>query len=637
MYLLTKKQIMKKIYLCAMALSVGSLSFGQSLTTKTFSEDRQQRTAATGIQATNNVTANFKAPGDVIYSQDFNASSSLPAGWSEMDNTGNTAPWVVQAAGTLPDADFTTGQATIASTSGGNCMLYYSDGYQSPPPAGGYYEVDAYFQSEAIAVNNLGGVSVNFQQSFRNCCANSGVIAVLMASTDPAFPTGPTTASYDILGGVATNVASADPMDMSVNISAIAANHTGNIYLRWYIGAGIEAYYWMVDDIQVVESPINDIVTQNGFYGFFGVEYTRIPASQVQPMSLSMQYNNIGVADQTGSRMTVDVTGPSPHNSNTTPATIASLEADTLTMADVWTPSALMADWDQDYQVTLSITSDSTDLTPANNGVVFPPFQVTEALMAIDDMGELTGAVGNGGGNAGPNNVTEYEAGNQFDIVNQDETLTAIDIVTGANTPVGTFIEAVIYQIDFSASPEGYTEVFRSTGYAIQAADIEAVHHFILPTPATLTAGESYFAAVHSYADYEFGISGLNPPAGTPSARHSAIRYPNMTSPNANSSFGYTNTPMIRLNFDATVGIDAEAETTNFSVYPNPSNGEFNISLEGDAKTVAIAVKNVVGQTIINKTVNVAGNTTETISLSDYSKGVYFLTVDGETTKLIVE
>jgi hypothetical protein len=91
------------------------------------------------------------------------------------------------------------------------------------------------------------------------------------------------------------------------------------------------------------------------------------------------------------------------------------------------------------------------------------------------------------------------------------------------------------------------------------------------------------------------------------------------------------------LQFVLPVGIDAADEATSFSVYPNPSNGDFTINLVGEAKTANITVKNVVGQTIINKTVNVAGNSTETISLTDYSKGVYFLTVNGETTKLIVE
>ncbi|MFB0924047.1 MAG: T9SS type A sorting domain-containing protein [Vicingaceae bacterium] len=631
---------MKKIYLCAMALSVGSLSFGQTLKKKSFSEDKQQRTVATGIQSNNPVTANFKAPGDVIYSEDF--TGGFPAGWNTLDNTANNADWVIQAAGVLPDADYTTAQATIASTSGGNCMLYYSDGYQSPPPAGGYYEVDAYFETSAIPVNNFGGVSVNFQQSFRNCCANSGVVAVLIASRDANFTT---STSYDIIGGVATNIPSADPMDISVNISSVAANYAGDIYLRWHIAAGIEAYFWMVDDIQVIESPVNDLVTTKGFYGFLGVEYTRIPVSQIQPMDVSMIYNNIGTADQTGTSLGVSIElagNGNVHTANSPAFTAMSLTTDTLTIDSPYTPSSSFLN--MDYTVTLNINSDSTDLTQSNNETTFSPFQITTGVLAIDDHSQTPG---NGGGNAAPDGTTEYEAGNQFDVVNQDEDLYAIDLVTGPNTPVATFIDVVIYQIDFSTTPWTYTEIWRSAGYSITATDIGVVKHFdntlsqtagALGVPiATLTAGESYFAAVHSYIDYEYGTSGTGPSAGTPSARHSAISYPSMGNPNANSSFGLTATPMIRLNFDMTVGVDATDEATSFSVYPNPSNGEFTINLSGEAKTVAIAVKNVVGQTIINKTVNVAGNTTETISLSDYSKGVYFLTVDGETTKLIVE
>ena len=89
---------------------------------------------------------------------------------------------------------------------------------------------------------------------------------------------------------------------------------------------------------------------------------------------------------------------------------------------------------------------------------------------------------------------------------------------------------------------------------------------------------------------------------------------------------------------DDFVGVEETANDASFSVYPNPSNGEFNINLTSEnSQNVNLTVRNVVGQTIINKTVAVSGLTKETISLSDYSNGIYFLTIDNNTVKLIVE
>jgi hypothetical protein len=632
---------MKKIYLCAMALSVGSLSFGQSLNGKSFKQDNAQLSPNNGATATNSNSAN-KAPGDIIWSEDF--TGGLPAGWTVTDNTANNYVWGISSVDLWNSATSTvvpngyTNATAIASISGGNHMMIWGDEYNRVALAntGSATDMDSYFQTAGIPLTGQAGVSVEFQQKFRRCCANAGIGVNLVVSTDPTFATN--VGTFDIVGGVATNISSADPMDMSINISSIVGGYTGNFYMRFHLATGSSHYYWMIDDINVVESPVNDLVTTKGYFGFFGVEYTRIPSSQIQDLDVSMIYNNIGTADQTGTSLQVDIdlagTG-NVHTANSTVFTANSLTSDTLSIDSTYTPAS--SPLNTDYTVTVSINSDSTDLTPANNTMTFSPFQITSGVLAIDDHSPTPG---NGGGGSGPNGVTEYEAGNQFDIINQDEDLYAIDLVTGPNTPVGTFIDVVIYQIDFSTTPEGYTEVWRSAGYQITAGDIGMVHHFNdVPgtAVATLTAGETYFAAVHSFIDYEYGSSGTGPSAGTPSARHSAIRYPNMPNPNANSSYGLTNTPMIRLNFDMTVGVDAADEATSFSVYPNPSNGEFTINLSGEAKISTLTVKNVVGQTIINKTVNVAGNTTETISLSDYSKGVYFLTVDGETTKLIVE
>ncbi|NQX96451.1 MAG: T9SS type A sorting domain-containing protein, partial [Flavobacteriales bacterium] len=227
---------------------------------------------------------------------------------------------------------------------------------------------------------------------------------------------------------------------------------------------------------------------------------------------------------------------------------------------------------------------------------------------------------------------------NQFDATVAD-VLYGIDLVTGSNTPVGTFVDVVIYEIDFTATPAAYNELARTTPAAIVAGDIGVSRSFRFASAVNLTAGGTFFAAMHSFVDYEYGISGGNPPSGTPAAQHSSIRYPNMATPNANSSFGLSNTPMIRLNFDQATGLDVSDDNDfAFNVYPNPSNGLFNINLSSDeANTVQLSVKNLVGQTIINETVSVSGKTNHSISLANYSKGVYFLTVGNETVKLIVE
>ncbi|MBL4594406.1 MAG: T9SS type A sorting domain-containing protein [Flavobacteriales bacterium] len=81
-----------------------------------------------------------------------------------------------------------------------------------------------------------------------------------------------------------------------------------------------------------------------------------------------------------------------------------------------------------------------------------------------------------------------------------------------------------------------------------------------------------------------------------------------------------------------------ELTSLSFNVFPNPSTGEFNVNLSSEnSGDVNLTVKNVVGQTVINKSIAVSGKTRETISLANYSKGIYFLTIDNKTVKLIVE
>lgn len=87
---------------------------------------------------------------------------------------------------------------------------------------------------------------------------------------------------------------------------------------------------------------------------------------------------------------------------------------------------------------------------------------------------------------------------------------------------------------------------------------------------------------------------------------------------------------------DITTSIKEEKNNQAINVYPNPSNGIFTIDMKNSTVT-NLFVKNIVGQTVLSKNVNVSGTSTITVSLENQPKGVYFLSINNQTLKLIVE
>jgi hypothetical protein len=73
--------------------------------------------------------------------------------------------------------------------------------------------------------------------------------------------------------------------------------------------------------------------------------------------------------------------------------------------------------------------------------------------------------------------------------------------------------------------------------------------------------------------------------------------------------------------------------TSNLNVYPNPSNGVFNISNASGAELNVIVI-NTLGQTIISKKISIESGT---IDLSGYAKGVYYLKAGNKIVKVVKE
>ncbi|MGE0090819.1 MAG: T9SS type A sorting domain-containing protein, partial [Bacteroidales bacterium] len=83
-------------------------------------------------------------------------------------------------------------------------------------------------------------------------------------------------------------------------------------------------------------------------------------------------------------------------------------------------------------------------------------------------------------------------------------------------------------------------------------------------------------------------------------------------------------------------GINDPASFVSVHVYPNPSNGQFNIELNAQkAGNFDLEIINVLGQVIYQKQITQDGTHKDMIDISDKAKGLYYIRItDGTSTKV---
>jgi hypothetical protein len=607
---------MKKIYLSIMAVSIGTLSFGQVAVKKA----HPLRTETNNEEVVKQLPIE-KPKGALIWDDDF----SVPSNWAMSNTSSPATDWIITTNINASPAGAGLNPAGMTTAANGYALI------DSDAQGGTASQNALIYSTTPFSTIGISAVSISFQQTHRRFQETTSVIVSTNGGT--------TWTEFEVNAAMSPNTNSPNPELITVNISSAAGNQAAVLIGFKYVGAW--DWFWAVDDVEVREAENNDLVGFNGFYGSqLGlIPYTRIPVAQNQPIIFSQEVTNIGAATQTGTVSTASINSGAVYAGVSNSVNLASLASDSLS-PPAFTPATTIG---VAHNLELIVSSDSTDVSPTNNVNSFPPFEISQYIYALDDFG----TPGNGGGpRPAPSTSIEYEAGNFFDIVaNQD--VYSIDVVIGTNPAnVGQNIDAVLYD----ASGTAFVELGRTNFYTVTTADLgqKVTLNLVngttqLPQEISLTAGSFYFAAVHTFTEFYYGISGSSPDNSSRGGTTSLIFYPTMTNPNTNENFFTTQTPMVRMNFDPnSVGINELDNNTSFSVYPNPSKGDFNINLNSQkAEMLTLTVNNIVGQTVMTKQVRVAGQTNETISLAGFDKGVYFLTIDNnkekQTVKLIVE
>jgi hypothetical protein len=573
-----------------------------------------------------------------IWSEDFSA--GFPALWStSSSNMGGafaTCPWAWTTDGTwgyYNGNQGTAGSNALTSTTASNgfliCDTDSANHYANGQPSGSTYQyIESLVTTNAIDLSIHPAVSLEFEHLFRynNLGNGSFTPPTVYVSTDSINWT-----SYLVNGGISNNTQSSNPVVTSVNISSVAGNQS-SVYIRF--GWVARCYYWMIDDIKIVETEPNKLEISDHTYGGwwlgyqalgdYGIDYTFNPLNQINsnPYRMEAVVKNNGANLQTNTKLNTIVTdelGNVVMNAASNPISSQVNALDTLATNSNFSPTSYGY-----HNISFFASSDSF---PSSDTLVRGTV-VSDTVYAVDYDWNSDGT------NAGNGYFLGRSCGGQvlanaFDIY-ENTTITSISFHVTDNSVPGAELSVELYETD------GQIFLEESDTYVLTAADIDSWVTLPLLNPYPLFAGTSYMAAVKGTQhplDTSLISSTENP---------NTVKYLQDNGCNSGSlGFGgwYTISKalLIRMNFGTVNSINEEFKL-NYNVYPNPSNGKFTIdNLTND--TYDLKVNNIFGQQVlIEKQIK---NVNKEIDLSLFSSGIYIVEIKNKnnnfTHKLLLE
>ncbi|MBA3899522.1 MAG: T9SS type A sorting domain-containing protein [Bacteroidetes bacterium] len=603
---------MKKTYLVICLSILGTGAFAQRMSNlHSFKGIPSTPALDSGIDISNNSFALESTRGhlDTLFYEDFvnglmgNNVSTTPA-WSTFSNF---CSWNYSLLGS--QGQFAGTGPIVNSTTKANGFMLLDGDACNPGAAAGFQDVDATLQSPVIDLTNKPNAVLTFQHGFRWCCTAASVKFEVEISGDG----GNSWTSYDVMDKVQSNITAgtgtAAPLTKSINISAIAGGQS-NVIIK-FRKSGVSHYYWMIDDVTITEAPENDLILD---YVFFG-EYSSYPLAQVANMEFTGSVNNFGYMPQTDVTLKAEVlkNAGSVFSTANAPYTLASQKTDTLTLPTAFTPTEK-----GEYEIEFSVSQNETDHNLMNNSKK-RNFNVTDSVFSRDNN------MYTNRGYARANKAT-YTLGNIFE-VQQDGYVTSISFVLQHTSETGAEVRVKLYDASFEI-------LATSEVYDVVASDINGQVTQVLNSPKTVTLSfyEPYYVEKGFYLA---AVEHLNPTKGVNIATGTDITQPLQQSyVEVNSDWFYTTlTPMIRMNMDATVGINKEEAngTKLFQNQPNPSKNMTTIRYElGNSAKVTLDVFDISGRHVlsVNEGDKPAGLHSINISTANLNGGIYYYTLN---------
>ncbi len=622
---------MKKKYVLFALMCSSSAIFAQQNSLSRYQEEMVEDAVSPeelkSIQSINRV----KAAGDTLFYEDF-SNGFTANGWTSFDAGLNNFNWLYTTQ--APGGQYASNVPAIQSTTGSNGFASLpSSFYNTPTPVAGWVNMDALLTSGPIAINPTGNVLVRWQQSQRFCCSSSTARLELSVSSD-----GLNWVAFDARFGRGANTAVFE--NAEINISSVAANQD-TIYLRWYQGE-TRNYYWMIDDIAIVEGPgnqleITEVFTTFGTDQYEGF-YAQVPVGQTKPLSFGATVRNTGGFDATNIDLEVNVTnaqlGQLFNDSSSNTLIIPALLDDTFNITNAYTNTDGMGT----YAGTLTARADSTSGDPARENYTIN-WTITDSVFA-KDYDNAGGSIGPGSYVGGDNDGSRI--GTKYNLSAGHLVGSLSYYITNTSDNVGVEIKSSIW--GFDTTQASLNDMVNVPGikaqnpipYIIQQADLGTWITIPMLPIVSLPAG-MYVAVIEQSAgnannqELRIGratdIEELQPYGNN----FSSMVYANDATPAWGNIFAQ---PMIRMNLYVPTGLNENVKAFESSIVPNPSNGLFTIRLNKQTAISSIQVYNLIGKQL--RTLSI-GEVTQQIdmNLAGLDKGVYFVQINSKGRRVV--
>jgi hypothetical protein len=546
------------------------------------------------------VPANLPASGDQrgggpVFSEDFAnglAGNNGVGPWTLEGPNGN----IWKRATNGPNGAYTQTSQRIASTTVANgYMLFASDSANTDwsvnPPVivANPVNWEGSLVSPLLDLSATPYVEIEFQQRQRYCCQSAP--HYLEISTD-----GGTTWStiFPTTAGIAGNQ---DPgtQTKKFNISAAIAANPANVKFRFRhsADAGSSHYHWQIDDVKINELAPYDLRVESAAITSWNAStaatwdscrYTVFPHSQLRPLGLNMTLLNNGseAQDDVVANFTVTRDGTTVLDQDQDVPNFEPGEVRTVFVNPSFTPPAV----DGTYNVDFSVTSGAEDPTADNTGS--DSFKVEEFVYARDNGSYAGFEDGNADG-------TTLIVGNAFYVKNS-ALLYSIDVAFGSQSELDAVVQGELRDgSEFEVL--NTTEEYYITSSMLNGTGGSNFTRMIFPTPVQLNAGTDYLVTVQVFGAVRIGLSGTSP------AQSSFIYY---ISPTQGENWFYTTTtPMVRMGFDPSVGIEENDRTNGVGLgqnLPNPATGVTSIPYElKEAANVSFQVHDMNGKLVMER------------------------------------